>query len=378
MAMDGPFDIGQYFADLNDPRIEKKSEHKLDEIVIIAILAVICGAEHWTTIEEFGKAKLKWLKTFLDLHGGIPSHDTFGRVFAMLDADEFSHCFINWIKSLATISSGEIVAVDGKTIRGLFDRALGKSAIHMVSAWATTSGIVLAERQVDEKSNEITAIPEVLKALDLANTIVTIDAMGCQKEIAKQIVDQSANYVLALKGNQKTMHEEVKLAYDGAESSTLVDKAEDTLTTIEKDHGRIDTRNYWVFDDLSRLPALQQWPSIAAIGIAERITEKEDKTEVDRRYFIISKSMTAKEFAVSVRSHWGIENGLHWMLDVCFHEDQSRIRNGKAAQNFSTLRKISLSLLKNAKKYSKVGISGMRLRAGWDNDFLIKVLTVGL
>jgi predicted transposase YbfD/YdcC len=368
----GPPSIAFHFAHVHDPRIDRGKRHVLIDVMTIAILAVICGADSWVGVVQFGKAKETWLKAFLALPNGIPSHDTFGRVFSLLDPEQFAKGFMDWIATLRTFLPFEVIAVDGKTVRGSFDKASGVSAIHMVSAWACRNGILLGQRKIDAKSNEITAIPKLLELLDLHGATVTIDAMGCQRDIAEQIVAQGGDYALALKGNQPSINDEIQMLVGNATAEVLEMKAASSAETVDGDHGRIETRKYWVMDDLSSLSSTMTWPGIQAVGIADRTRDINGKIENERAFYLLSEAMPADRFGWTVRSHWGVENNLHWSLDVSFSEDKSRVRKDNAAENFATVRRLALTLLKAAP--SKVGIANRRLRAGWDNDFLLEVV----
>ncbi len=309
------------FADLVDPRVERTKEHRLLDIVAIAICAVVCGADSWVAVEEFGKAKQGWLRTFLALPNGIPSHDTFGRVFAALDAEQFQQGFLRWIRAVWPATAGEMIAVDGKTMRGSHDRGIGKDAIHLVSAWAGQARLVLAQRKIDDKSNEITAIPEVLRLLDLEGCTVTIDAMGCQTAIAKQIVQQGANYVLAVKENQEQLYGDIVDTFRYADNAAWRGVAHAQYRSISGEHGRIETRDAWLIHDpdvLAYLNPTGRWTGLTGIGMiqTERITNGTPAYE--RRYYIVSGTPTAHTFAEAVRGHWGIENSVHWVLDVTF------------------------------------------------------------
>ncbi len=363
------------FQGLKDPRVERHKRHTLEDIMVIAICAFICGADKWTEVEEFGIAKEAWFKQFLALPNGIPSHDTFGRVFAQLCPEIFQQCFLSWVQSISEITKGEVVAIDGKTLRRSYDKANNKAAIHMVSAWATNSGIVLGQIKTEEKSNEITAIPNLLKLLEISGCIVTIDAMGCQKSIAKEIRQQDADYVLALKGNQGSFHEDVKLFLDTARKNNFEEMSGDYYETLDADHGRIEIRRYWITTNIEWLEQKEQWPDLRSIGVAESERQIGDQVTVERRYFISSLENNAKQFGSAVRKHWGIENCLHWTLDVAFREDENRVRKGGAPENMAMLRHIALNLLKRETTLKR-GIRTKRLKAGWDESYLLKVLGI--
>ena len=364
--------IQDHFANLTDPR-RRKVLYPLVNVVTIAVCAVICGADDFVAIAKFGRAKREWLSQFLDLTDGIPSHDRFNAILAAIKPAEFEACLLSWITALHEITGGQLVAIDGKTLRRSFDAATSKSAIHMVSAWATANLITLGQVVVDEKSNEITAIPELLRILELSGSLVTIDAMGCQTEIAQTILDAGADYMLAVKKNQPTL-------YDGVSWFFLTQREEDFARvrvsrheTHEKAHAREETRSYYVCSVPRDLPDRKRWPKLAAIGWTISDTVRDGNRCHEMRYYIMSRKLSAKEFAAAVRGHWSIENRLHWQLDVTFQEDQSRLRRGHADANFSILRRTALSLLKNNHTI-KVGVKNKRLTAGWDDAYLQQVL----
>jgi predicted transposase YbfD/YdcC len=361
---------------LEDPRVDRTKLHPLVSIIAIALCAVICGAETWNDIAAFGEAKEAWLCSFLDLPHGIPTHDTFNRVFGALDPKQFQACFARWMAAVATILPTQVIAFDGKTVRGSHDRADGKAPIHMVSAWASANRLVLAQVKVDAKSNEITAIPELLRALAIEGCIVTIDAMGCQREIAQQIVEQGGDYVLALKENQDTLYHDVADTFAQARAGTIDELVTDDSRTITKGHGRLEIRRYRVIPDadvLAWLHGEHHWPGLKAIGMVEAERRIGDKHTTESRYYLLSAPLPAPAFGKAVRSHWGIENQVHWVLDVAFHEDHSRIRQGDAAENFAVLRHLALNLLRS-QQAKHLSIRGKRLKAAWDNDFLRRVL----
>jgi predicted transposase YbfD/YdcC len=373
-----------HFARMPDPRINRRKEHDLVDILVIAVCTLLCAGETFNDMEDFGKAKQDWFKTFLNLRNGIPSHDTFNRVFAVLDPKQFLDCFLRWTQSLRQVVHQEIVALDGKALR----RALNKdqSVKYIVSAWAESNGLVLGQLKVADKSNEITAVPELLRVLELSGCIVTIDAMGCQKKIAREIIEADADYVLALKGNQETVHAEVKSFLDallieqqtprpkGAKLSSAAATLA-RLETVEKDHGRLEIRRYYQSEQLGWFADRLKWEGLRSVGMVESLREVDGKTTVERRYYLASLPLGVETFARAVRSHWGVENKVHWIMDVCFREDHSRARAGFAAENLATLRRLALNLLKR-EKTKKRGIRGKQLNAGWDHDYLLRLLGV--
>lgn len=363
------------FAAMSDPRVERSKHHSLIDIISIAICAVICGADSWVAIETFGKAKQAWLERYLALPNGIPSHDTFGRVFAALDAEQFQQHFISWVQAIWPHHLGEVITVDGKTLRGSHDRTIGKDAIHLVSVWAQQSRLVLAQRTVESKSNEITAIPAVLQLLDLRGCTVTVDAMGCQTAIARQIVRQGGEYVLAVKDNQEQLHSDIADTFRYVADDAWVGVAHAHTRTIDAGHGRIEERDYWLItepDYLHFLNPHDAWREVGAIGMVVRQRTIADVTTQETGYYLLSGRPTIERFASAVRGHWGIENCVHWVLDVTFHEDASRIRTGDAAQNFAVLRHIALNLLR--REASAGSIATKRFRAALNDSYLLQVL----
>lgn len=366
--------IADHFKDLEDQRVERTKRHKLIDIVTIGICAVICGADSWVLMETYGKKKEKWLKKFLELPNGIPSHDTFARVFARINPQEFQNSFLSWIKSINKITEGEVIAIDGKTLRHSYDRGKDKGAIHMVSAWATTNRLVLGQCKVNEKSNEITAIPELIKVLDIAGCIVTIDAMGCQKEIVKSIVDKSGEYIIALKKNQGNLYKNVEEIFKEAIAKGFDGFKYSDYHTKEDEHGREEIRHYLMLSDIQeRIDPGRKWINIQSVGMVEYIRKVNGKTKVETRYYISSLTDNAKLLGESVRSHWGIENSLHWVLDVALREDDCRIRKDNAPQNFAILRHIAVNAV-GKEKSQKLGIKNKQVCAGWDNEYLEKIL----
>ena len=362
----------EFFADVTDPR-RREGTYPLLNILFIAVCAVICGADDFVAIAEFGRSKRKFLEKFLDLSAGIPSHDRFNAIFRALKPAEFERCLLKWIVALHEVTDGQVVAIDGKTLRRSFDTASGKAAIHMVSAWATANHISLGQIVVDEKSNEITAIPKLLELLELSGALVTIDAMGCQREIAEQIVASGADYVLAVKENQPTMHQELVFFFadHGADDVARVNVRRQE--TYEHAHGRDEMRFYYLCPVPDDLQSQERWHKLRAIGMTVNNTVRDGKECIEARYYILSRFVSGQRFAEAVRTHWAIENRLHWQLDVTFQEDQSRLRKGHADANFSSLRRTALSLLKN-NHTKKVGVKNKRLAAALNDDYLTEVL----
>jgi predicted transposase YbfD/YdcC len=365
-----------YFGDLPDPRIERCKRHRLLDIIAIGICAVVCGADSYVEMEEFGKAKRKWFETFLDLENGIPSHDTFRRVFGKLKPAEFQKCFLAWIEAVQESTKGEVIAIDGKALRGSFERTTNTLAIRMVSAWATRNSLVLGQVKTAEKSNEITAIPRLLNLLEIEGCTVTIDAMGCQKEITAQIIEQKGDYCISLKGNQGILHEEVREYFAWARGRDFKEITCTTAEAVEKDHGRIEVRRCWSVEDVAWLRDKEEWSGLRSICAveAERLELTTRKQSIETRYFISSLAGNAKELMSVVRKHWAVENSLHWVLDVAFREDQCQIRKDNGAENFAMLRHIAVNLLKR-EKTAKVGVKIKRNKAAWDTNYLLKVLT---
>jgi predicted transposase YbfD/YdcC len=369
--------LSESFSGIDDPRTNRGKRHDLMDIISIAVCAIICGAEGWADVELFAKCKYDWLKGFLSLSNGIPSHDTFGRVFSRIDPKQFQNCFTEWVKGISELTQGQVIAIDGKTLRRSHDKSSAKAAIHMVSAWATENSLVLGQTKVEAKSNEITAIPHLLKMLEVSGCIVTIDAMGCQKEIAKTIIERGAYYVLSLKKNQPQLHRDVSDTFAYAREDGFSSIAHDFHETVEKNHGRIEKRRCWTISEPDYLNYLNeggQWKNLVSIGMVEAHRSVDGKTSVETRFYISSLPGDAKELLAATRGHWGIENSLHWVLDISFSEDESRVRTGNAAENLALLRHMALNLLKQDTT-AKASIKGKRKRAGWDSDYLLAVIS---
>lgn len=386
--------LSEYLNSIPDPRIDRRKQHKLIDILIIGICAVISGANDFVHMAMFGKAKEDWFKARLELPNGIPSHDTFARVFSMVDPQYLEKAFFDWVRALQssmtqeetgssnTFKNEEILSFDGKTVRRSHDAINGKSAIHIVSAWATTARLVVGQIKVDEKSNEITAIPELLDLLDVAGCLITIDAMGCQKAIARKIHEKNANYILALKPNHPGFRTDVELFLEHAEADKYQDLVTRTRSTVNKDHGRIETRKFRLIDlpdGIAWRDEKRDWPGLKSIGIVTATRQIGEKVSVDTRLFITSISAAQKggilRFARGTRSHWGIENSVHWVLDMVFDEDRSRIRKDNAPENMSVIRHIALNLFRQDKTTNE-SIKGKRLLASWDINYLQKIIGI--
>jgi predicted transposase YbfD/YdcC len=362
----------EYFSQLRDPRVERNKLYPLMEILLLAVCAMLSGAEGWEAMEEFGKAKLDWLRTFAPFANGVPPHDRIATVISRLNPKTFQACFCSWTRTVADVTDGEVVAVDGKTARGSRDRRRAKHALHMVSAWGSRNRLVLGQEATAEKSNEITAIPKLLELLELKGCIVTIDAMGCQTKIAAQIVDQGGDYVLGLKGNQNAMHEEVKEFFATATAGGFAGVDYDYTEETDKDHGRLEVRRYWISEQLGTLSDTERWQGLRSIGLVERECWIDDRHTVEQRLFITSIPADAKRFAQAVRGHWGVENRLHWRLDVVLGEDASRIRKGNAPAILTSIRHLCMNLFEQ--EPSKLRLAQKRRKAAWDDDYRAKVV----
>ncbi len=368
--------ITEHFATLADPRIGHAKRHLLLDILVIAICAILCGADSWVEIELWGRANRKWLETFLALPNGIPSHDTFGRVFARLDPKQFERCFLEWVRAVSKLTQRQVVAIDGKKLRRSHDRTCGQKAITMVSAWATANQLVLGQVKVKPRSNERTALPELLRILELTGCIVTIDAMGSDPKVAAQIVAKGADYLLAIKENQGQLDEDLRDLFGGYLEANFDRVPHGYCKTVDK-HGRLEIRECWTVSDPDSLEFVRRrgnWPNLRTLVMVRAEQQREGKRSVETRYFVTSVENNAKLLLRVVRRHWGIENGLHWVLDIDFREDESRVRKDNAPENFSVLRHIAINLLKQESTL-KVGIKAKRMAAAWDRAYLLRLLS---
>ncbi|MGE5138528.1 MAG: ISAs1 family transposase [Rudaea sp.] len=368
--------ITKHFAELPDPRIGHAKRHLLLDILVIAICAILCGADSWVEIELWGRANRKWLETFLALPNGIPSHDTFGRVFARLDPKQFERCFLEWVRAVSKLTQRQVVAIDGKKLRRSHDRTCGQKAITMISAWATANQLVLGQVKVKPRSNERTALPELLRILELTGCIVTIDAMGSYPKVASQIVARGADYLLAIKENQGQLYEDLRDLFVGYMEAHFDRVPHGYCKTVDK-HGRLEIRECWTVSDLASLEFVRRrgnWPNLRTLVMVRAERQLEAKRSVETRFFISSVENNARRLLRVVRRHWGIENGLHWVLDIDFREDESRVRKDNGPENFTVLRHIAVNVLKQESSL-KVGIKAKRMAAAWDRDYLRKVLS---
>lgn len=364
-----------HFTNLTDPRIDRTKDHLLIDIIAIAICGMLCGADNWVAMEQYGNAKEEWLKQFLELPNGIPSHDTIARVFARLDPKEFEKCFRDWVKAISELIPGEIISIDGKTAKHSGSKSKGKKAIHIVNAWACEQRLVLGQIKVKNKSNEITAIPELIKVLELSGCLVTIDAMGTQTKIAQLIQDNGADYCLALKENQPNLFSSVVNLFDQAKAIDWSGVDHNFHRTINKGHGRTEIRRHWTMPVTELFFDEEKWVGLQSVGLIESVRKVDGETTTNKRYYLNSFSSDAQLLANAVRKHWQVENNVHWVLDVAFREDDCPVHCDHAPENLSQLRKMSLNLL-SQEKTLKVGVANKRLKAAWDNNYLAKVLRI--
>ncbi|NCC62554.1 MAG: ISAs1 family transposase [Verrucomicrobiae bacterium] len=364
------YDFTGHFSTLRDPRVNRRKRHSLESILFIALCGVLCGVENWVEMEEFGKARKEWFEKFIDLKHGIPSHDTFGRVFAQLDPKEFGRVFLEWIQSVYRKTKGEVIAIDGKVVCGTQDKARGWEALHVVNAWASANRLILAQEKSTGGSNEIETVPRLLEILDVKGCIVTLDAMGCQKDIAERIQDKKGDYVLALKGNQGLLHEDVRQYWSDPQ---LPREEYDEYETADKGHGRHEVRRYRISSQLEWLTVREDWKGLQSIGMVESTRTIRGATTVQRHYYLSSLKANARELAKAVRTHWEVKNKARWCLDVLFHEDRSRARLKFAAENLALLRRLSLNILRRDVE-AKQSLRIRRQMAGWKTECLEHLL----
>lgn len=368
--------ILSHFSVIEDPRSPIGLRHPLDTLLIVALCGVICGADSWVEVSEWATVKREWLETVVELPSGIPSHDTFSRIFSLLNPKQLQACFVSWTTALAERTEGEVIAIDGKTVRRSFQRASDKAAIQMVSAWATRNRLVLAQVKTDADSNEITAVPALLRLLSLKGAIVTLDAMGCQKAIAEQIIEQEGDYVLRVKANHPQVHEQLQAHFDAAHATSFVGQRVDEAETIEKSHGRHEERRIWSTPVPDTLLQRAEWRGLQSVALVERIRTLGGQTSVEYSYYLSSlRYDNAEQLLDGVRAHWGIENQVHWCLDMTFREDDSRIRKGHGPENMAVLRHMALNLVRQEKS-TKQSLRVKRKHAAWDHDFLLRILGV--
>ena len=370
-GLNGKLDFLEHFSALADPRQSIKVLYPLEEVLLLTLCAVLCGADGWVSVALFGRQKIAFLRRFLPFANGTPSHDQLGLIFGALDATGFQNCFIAWTQSLADTIAG-VVAIDGKTVRRSFDRACGKGALHMISAWSSAQKLVLGARAVDEKSNEITAIPELLDLLAIKGAIVTIDAMGCQRKIAEKVIDKDADYIFGLKGNQGSLRDDVELLFDEQMTRGFKDISVSRASSCDADHGRIETRETFATDDIGWLKQRHDWKGLRSIVMIVASRETAKGVEQERRFYISSLPADADKLAAAIRAHWEVENSLHWVLDVNFRDDDCRIRKKNAPANFSSIKRATINALKKAP--GKHSLKSKRLIAAWDEDYLANTL----
>jgi predicted transposase YbfD/YdcC len=367
--------IIDFLSEIEDPRRDTANRrHELIDILVIALCGMLSAADDWVSIEQYGEAKQDWFAKFLSLPNGIPSHDTFNRVFSRIDPEQFMNCFLKWVSAIRSVFGHELIAVDGKTLRRSHDGD-NRAAIHMVSAWATQNNLVLGQVKTQEKSNEITAIPELLEALSLKGSLVSIDAMGCQKDIAEKIVAKEGDYLLSVKDNQSTLKEAIEVTLSSRKRQAYVKPQIDFHENTQRNRDRKEVRRCWTTTSLSKLDRAEDWKGLNQIALVESERTVHGKTSLEKRYYICSARLSAEEIIQLSRNHWGVENKLHWVLDMAFREDECRVRKGNGAENLARLRHIALNLLKQDKT-AKVGIKNKRLKAGWDLDYLLHLINI--
>lgn len=372
-----PASIIDFLSEIEDPRKETiNKRHEFIDVLVIALCGMLSSADDWVSIAQYGRSKEAWFSEILELPNGIPSHDTFNRIFSQIDPDQFMHCFSRWIKTIRNIFDREHISVDGKALRRSFDGDI-QSSIHMVSAWSNENNLVLAQRKTNEKSNEITAIPELIRTMVLENCLITIDAMGCQKLIAESIIDQKGQYLLAVKDNQPNLKKAIESTLEEVMTDVSIDSESDFFETNEVSRNRNEIRKCWVTTDLEKLDMVDDWKNLQQIAVVESHRTINEKTSIECRYYICSEKLNAEELLHASRVHWGIENKLHWVLDMGFREDESRVRKDNGAENLARLRHIALNLLKQDTT-KKMGIKNKRLTAGWDMDYLQHLLNVDI
>ena len=371
MDITAPGGLIEHFSKLEDPRVDRNKKHELIDVIVLCVCAVLSGAEGWSDIEEFGRTKLDWLRRYVPLANGVPVDDTIARIISALSVSGFQECFMSWMKEAVELGEGELIALDGKTHRRSHDRKRGVKALHLVSAWACRNGVVLGQVKTDEKSNEITVVPELLERLELKGCIVTLDAMGCQRAIAAQVQEGGGDYVLSLKRNHRGLEAEVRGYFEAAREEDYNRPEIGNEETSEEGHGRIEHRSYFLSTDLSSLSGVEKWRGLKGIGLVESERHGEGRVSIEQRYYLTSLG-DVKRFQQAVRSHWGIENQLHWRLDVTFREDESRIRRGNGPHNMGVIRHVAMNLLKGEK--TKISYRKKRVRAALNDDFRAKLL----